>query len=96
MEVLADVWDHFFTETLPTLQAIFYPVQVSLTGEHPPAGLGSLSYSLAFAPWGLPVNGGKPGDWALPEPAQDLGHPWKATPFYIQQLTSSNEQCLQT
>ncbi|XP_060015367.1 proline-rich protein 5-like isoform X3 [Lagenorhynchus albirostris] len=27
MEVLADVWDHFFTETLPTLQAIFYPVQ---------------------------------------------------------------------
>ncbi|XP_060015363.1 proline-rich protein 5-like isoform X1 [Lagenorhynchus albirostris] len=28
MEVLADVWDHFFTETLPTLQAIFYPVQL--------------------------------------------------------------------
>nr|XP_030720538.1 proline-rich protein 5-like isoform X2 [Globicephala melas] len=27
MDVLADVWDHFFTETLPTLQAIFYPVQ---------------------------------------------------------------------
>ncbi|XP_026970777.1 proline-rich protein 5-like isoform X1 [Sagmatias obliquidens] len=27
MEVLAEVWDHFFTETLPTLQAIFYPVQ---------------------------------------------------------------------
>lgn len=27
IEVLADVWDHFFTETLPTLQAIFYPVQ---------------------------------------------------------------------
>ncbi|XP_060117830.1 proline-rich protein 5-like [Heteronotia binoei] len=25
--VLADIWDHFFTETLPTLQAIFYPVQ---------------------------------------------------------------------
>ncbi|CAK7308966.1 Proline-rich protein 5-like [Vulpes lagopus] len=27
IEVLAEVWDHFFTETLPTLQAIFYPVQ---------------------------------------------------------------------
>ncbi|XP_058439348.1 proline-rich protein 5-like isoform X2 [Marmota monax] len=27
VEALADVWDHFFTETLPTLQAIFYPVQ---------------------------------------------------------------------
>ncbi|XP_075404480.1 proline-rich protein 5-like [Tenrec ecaudatus] len=27
VEVLAEVWDHFFTETLPTLQAIFYPVQ---------------------------------------------------------------------
>uniref|UniRef100_A0A3P8X2S1 Proline rich 5 like n=1 Tax=Cynoglossus semilaevis TaxID=244447 RepID=A0A3P8X2S1_CYNSE len=25
--VLADMWDRFFTETLPTLQAIFYPVQ---------------------------------------------------------------------
>uniref|UniRef100_A0A8D3BT28 Proline-rich protein 5-like n=1 Tax=Scophthalmus maximus TaxID=52904 RepID=A0A8D3BT28_SCOMX len=25
--VLGDVWDRFFTETLPTLQAIFYPVQ---------------------------------------------------------------------
>ncbi|KAM8861210.1 proline-rich protein 5-like isoform 1-T1 [Synchiropus picturatus] len=25
--VLAEVWDQFFTETLPTLQAIFYPVQ---------------------------------------------------------------------
>nr|XP_019831146.1 PREDICTED: proline-rich protein 5-like [Bos indicus] len=42
IEVLAEVWDHFFTETLPTLQAIFYPVQVSLTGERSPAGLGSL------------------------------------------------------
>ncbi|KAM4845424.1 proline-rich protein 5-like isoform 1-T3 [Thomomys bottae] len=27
IEVLAGIWDHFFTETLPTLQAIFYPVQ---------------------------------------------------------------------
>ncbi|XP_029993275.1 proline-rich protein 5-like [Sphaeramia orbicularis] len=25
--ILADMWDRFFTETLPTLQAIFYPVQ---------------------------------------------------------------------
>ncbi|XP_026167055.1 proline-rich protein 5-like isoform X2 [Mastacembelus armatus] len=25
--VLADMWNRFFTETLPTLQAIFYPVQ---------------------------------------------------------------------
>ncbi|KAG7999712.1 Proline-rich protein 5-like, partial [Nibea albiflora] len=25
--VLADMWDRFFTEILPTLQAIFYPVQ---------------------------------------------------------------------
>ncbi|XP_040893838.1 proline-rich protein 5-like isoform X2 [Toxotes jaculatrix] len=25
--VLADMWERFFTETLPTLQAIFYPVQ---------------------------------------------------------------------
>ncbi|KAG8125951.1 hypothetical protein E2320_021119 [Naja naja] len=25
--VLSETWDHFFTETLPTLQAIFYPVQ---------------------------------------------------------------------
>uniref|UniRef100_A0A7N9D7Y0 Proline rich 5 like n=1 Tax=Macaca fascicularis TaxID=9541 RepID=A0A7N9D7Y0_MACFA len=30
IEVLAEVWDHFFTETLPTLQAIFYPVQSKL------------------------------------------------------------------
>uniref|UniRef100_A0A8D0BBX2 Proline rich 5 like n=1 Tax=Salvator merianae TaxID=96440 RepID=A0A8D0BBX2_SALMN len=27
IHVLSDIWDHFFTETLPTLQAIFYPVQ---------------------------------------------------------------------
>ncbi|XP_022614860.1 proline-rich protein 5-like [Seriola dumerili] len=27
LAVLADMWDRFFTETLPTLQAIFYPVQ---------------------------------------------------------------------
>ncbi|KAM4849316.1 proline-rich protein 5-like [Urocitellus parryii] len=27
LKALADVWDHFFTETLPTLQAIFHPVQ---------------------------------------------------------------------
>ncbi|XP_075423667.1 proline-rich protein 5-like [Ascaphus truei] len=25
--ILAELWDHFFTEILPTLQAIFYPVQ---------------------------------------------------------------------
>lgn len=36
IEVLAEVWDHFFTETLPTLQAIFYPVQVSVTGMQQP------------------------------------------------------------
>uniref|UniRef100_A0A8B9TZ24 Proline rich 5 like n=1 Tax=Anas zonorhyncha TaxID=75864 RepID=A0A8B9TZ24_9AVES len=27
IEILSEIWDHFFTETLPTLQAIFYPVQ---------------------------------------------------------------------
>ncbi|KAF7251702.1 Proline-rich protein 5-like [Varanus komodoensis] len=27
IHVLSEIWDHFFTETLPTLQAIFYPVQ---------------------------------------------------------------------
>ncbi|XP_063145696.1 proline-rich protein 5-like [Candoia aspera] len=27
IHVLSETWDHFFTETLPTLQAIFYPVQ---------------------------------------------------------------------
>ncbi|XP_077143152.1 proline-rich protein 5-like isoform X3 [Ranitomeya variabilis] len=25
--ILSELWDHFFTEILPTLQAIFYPVQ---------------------------------------------------------------------
>lgn len=30
IDVLSEVWDHYFTETLPTLQAIFYPVQVIL------------------------------------------------------------------
>uniref|UniRef100_A0A8C3GD94 Proline rich 5 like n=1 Tax=Cairina moschata TaxID=8855 RepID=A0A8C3GD94_CAIMO len=27
IEILSEIWDHYFTETLPTLQAIFYPVQ---------------------------------------------------------------------
>uniref|UniRef100_A0A8C0H6X8 Proline rich 5 like n=1 Tax=Chelonoidis abingdonii TaxID=106734 RepID=A0A8C0H6X8_CHEAB len=27
IDILSEIWDHFFTETLPTLQAIFYPVQ---------------------------------------------------------------------
>uniref|UniRef100_A0A8D0HPD1 Proline rich 5 like n=1 Tax=Sphenodon punctatus TaxID=8508 RepID=A0A8D0HPD1_SPHPU len=27
IDILSKIWDHFFTETLPTLQAIFYPVQ---------------------------------------------------------------------
>ncbi|XP_077785209.1 proline-rich protein 5-like isoform X3 [Podarcis muralis] len=27
IDILSELWDHFFTETLPTLQAIFYPVQ---------------------------------------------------------------------
>ncbi|XP_053121412.1 proline-rich protein 5-like [Hemicordylus capensis] len=27
IHALSENWDHFFTETLPTLQAIFYPVQ---------------------------------------------------------------------
>ncbi|XP_069714220.1 proline-rich protein 5-like isoform X1 [Phaenicophaeus curvirostris] len=27
VDVLSEIWDHYFTETLPTLQAIFYPVQ---------------------------------------------------------------------
>ncbi|XP_051477469.1 proline-rich protein 5-like isoform X2 [Apus apus] len=27
IDVLSKIWDHYFTETLPTLQAIFYPVQ---------------------------------------------------------------------
>lgn len=26
---LSETWAQFFTETLPTLQAIFYPVQVT-------------------------------------------------------------------
>lgn len=30
IDVLSEIWDHYFTETLPTLQAIFYPVQVIL------------------------------------------------------------------
>ena len=31
IDVLSEIWDHYFTEILPTLQAIFYPVQVILT-----------------------------------------------------------------
>ncbi|XP_077567134.1 uncharacterized protein prr5l isoform X7 [Stigmatopora nigra] len=31
LEAVSRVWRRFFTETLPTLQAIFYPVQVSET-----------------------------------------------------------------
>ncbi|NWX19364.1 PRR5L protein, partial [Aegotheles bennettii] len=27
IDILTEIWDHYFTETLPTLQAIFYPVQ---------------------------------------------------------------------
>ncbi|XP_021257485.1 proline-rich protein 5-like isoform X2 [Numida meleagris] len=27
IDILSEIWDHYFTETLPTLQAIFYPVQ---------------------------------------------------------------------
>ncbi|NWW37714.1 PRR5L protein, partial [Panurus biarmicus] len=27
IDVLSEIWDHYFTQTLPTLQAIFYPVQ---------------------------------------------------------------------
>ncbi|XP_009995581.1 PREDICTED: proline-rich protein 5-like [Chaetura pelagica] len=27
IDVLSEIWDHYFTEILPTLQAIFYPVQ---------------------------------------------------------------------
>ncbi|XP_034625560.1 proline-rich protein 5-like isoform X2 [Trachemys scripta elegans] len=34
IDILSEIWDHFFTETLPTLQAIFYPVQ----GVHEPTG----------------------------------------------------------
>ncbi|XP_068115604.1 proline-rich protein 5-like isoform X2 [Hyperolius riggenbachi] len=32
--IVAELWDHFYMEILPTLQAIFYPVQ----GIHEPAG----------------------------------------------------------
>lgn len=38
IDILSEIWDHYFTETLPTLQAIFYPVQ-KLKGsgvDHPP------------------------------------------------------------
>ncbi|XP_038261123.1 proline-rich protein 5-like isoform X2 [Dermochelys coriacea] len=34
IDILSEIWDHFFTDTLPTLQAIFYPVQ----GVHEPTG----------------------------------------------------------
>ncbi|XP_062918278.1 proline-rich protein 5-like isoform X2 [Mobula hypostoma] len=34
LEALTRIWDHFFTEILPMLQAIFYPVQ----GAHEPKG----------------------------------------------------------
>ncbi|XP_065695266.1 proline-rich protein 5-like isoform X3 [Patagioenas fasciata] len=34
IDILSEIWDHYFTETLPTLQAIFYPVQ----SVHEPAG----------------------------------------------------------
>ncbi|XP_051477470.1 proline-rich protein 5-like isoform X3 [Apus apus] len=34
IDVLSKIWDHYFTETLPTLQAIFYPVQ----SVHEPTG----------------------------------------------------------
>lgn len=30
IDILSEIWDRYFTETLPTLQAIFYPVQVIL------------------------------------------------------------------
>ncbi|ELK16043.1 Protor-2 [Pteropus alecto] len=39
IEVLAEVWDHFFTETLPTLQAIFYPVQCLLAQSQLPSSI---------------------------------------------------------
>lgn len=29
LDSLAETWDFFFSDVLPTLQAIFYPVQVS-------------------------------------------------------------------
>ncbi|XP_068801621.1 proline-rich protein 5-like isoform X3 [Struthio camelus] len=34
IDILSEIWDHYFTETLPTLQAIFYPVQ----SVHEPTG----------------------------------------------------------
>lgn len=42
LDSLAETWDFFFSDVLPTLQAIFYPVQVSGPGPRDsPAGRGS-------------------------------------------------------
>lgn len=32
LDSLAETWDFFFSDVLPTLQAIFYPVQVRRDG----------------------------------------------------------------
>lgn len=34
LDSLAETWDFFFSDVLPTLQAIFYPVQVSGPGSY--------------------------------------------------------------
>ena len=58
LQKLADIWAQFYTSILPSLQAIFYPVQVraniendsfsllSLPASPPPVPLSSLSFSL--------------------------------------------------
>ena len=41
LDSLAETWDFFFSDVLPTLQAVFYPVQVS--GPDPGVGAPPLS-----------------------------------------------------
>lgn len=35
LDSLAETWDFFFSDVLPTLQAVFYPVQVSRPARGP-------------------------------------------------------------
>lgn len=44
LDSLAETWDFFFSDVLPTLQAIFYPVQVSSPTPRAPGHGDSLAW----------------------------------------------------
>ncbi|XP_030906337.1 proline-rich protein 5-like isoform X2 [Melopsittacus undulatus] len=94
IDVLAEIWDHYFTETLPTLQAIFYPVQSVHEPTGPSEGYLQLEELVkqVISPYlGLCEDHGFSGSTCLLERRYSRSRPKTGAPNYSSHLVTSRQ-----